>query len=330
MEKLNTRQKYHQKVLLNLQIRWRLILSPFLFLIFTSSIQAESIKLLSRLSMVNEINQDLQGFIWLSGQQGVTRFDGENFINFSSNDSKWKLPFTWIHDVQVVNERLLMSTENSGLWLFDPQTGNSSPLNIKTKTNAIYRARFFDGKYYIYTRSPNILYRYDPKTSVSHVISENINIEDFLIHNKSLFYHNNKGVYKITPDGFITIIEASIKSVIANKEWLIIATEKDLISFKAEQLQTKETIRKKVFALTFEFNTNNFFTIGNKNHIKKYSPTLEKLEHTYSTDLKAQPRAVFHDSSGALWLASSHGVTRTSAININNHERMNRINNKHE
>jgi len=297
-------------------------MSPFLLLLFISFIQAETTKQLKQLISVSKIVQDQRGFIWFSGKQGLTRFDGENFLTFSSHIPNQQLPFTWTTDVQPVNSRLLVSTENKGLWLFDPKTGLSSPLNIKTETNSIYQAHFFHGQYYVYTESPNILYRYNPQTSTTHILSKDIEIAEFLISNNSLYYYNDNGVFKLHPDGFTQIIQAPTKKIIANDNWMIIATETKLTSYKNDQLKNQKTVNYKIADITFEYNSDNFFSIGNNNHISKYSPQLKNQNHNYFSDSKAQPKTSFHDSSGTLWLASSHGVRRLSAAHTINHERI--------
>jgi len=297
-------------------------MSPFLLLLFVASLHASQADQLYRLTSVKNIIQDKQGFIWFSGHQGLTRYDGNELINFTNTSSNWQLPFAWTNDVQRVNSQLLVSTESNRLWLFDPKTGLSSPLNITTKSDTIYFASFFNGQYYIYTKAPNILYRYDPQTSSTEILNKNITLNGFLTTKNSLYYHNNMGIYKIKQHEIKLLLKAQVKAAIANKEWLVIATDKALITFQNEHQEAVKNIDNKISALTFENNSDNFFTINNKNHINKYNQLIEKLDHGYSTDLKAQSRSIYHDSSGTLWLAGSHGVKKTSAIKIKNHPRI--------
>jgi len=297
-------------------------MSPLLLLCFLGSLHANQADELSRLTNVRNIIQDQQGFIWLSGQHGLTRYDGEKLITFSNNSPEWQLPFTWTHGVQQVNSQLLVGTENNGLWLFNPKTGQSSPLNIKTQSDAVYYAKFFNGQYYIFTKSPSILYRFDPQTSITHILSENIKLNGFLTTKDSLYFFNKKGISKISSNNITPLIKAPIKSAIANEEWIIVATDKALISFYNGQKKATLAIDKDISALTFENNSNSFFSITNKNHINKYNQKLEKLEHGYSIDLSAHSRSIYHDNSGTLWLAGSYGVKRTSATSIKNHARI--------
>jgi ligand-binding sensor domain-containing protein len=95
------------------------IITLNLFVLLTTNVLAATPNTFSTLSNVNKIFQGESGFIWLAGQQGLIRVDGNENINFSLNNLEWPLLFNWIHDVYRIDDNLLIATENSGLWLFN-------------------------------------------------------------------------------------------------------------------------------------------------------------------------------------------------------------------
>ncbi len=104
----------------------------------------------------SKIIQDSRGFIWLAGQNGLSRFDGEQIINFSSRNTIWPLTFSWLHDVAIENDALLLATETDGFWRFDPNTGQALKILADIPRKSIYDVISFKGDHYI--NAPDTLY----------------------------------------------------------------------------------------------------------------------------------------------------------------------------
>ena len=140
--------------------------------------------------------QDNKGFIWLSGQNGLFRFDGEQSINFSNKDSSWNIPFNWINDISVRNDHLVLSTETKGLWLFNTSTAITEKININSPTKTFYRVLYHNNNYYALSMAPQNLYRYDIATTETHLLMANIrNSELFSTQNRVYFNHGDELFY---------------------------------------------------------------------------------------------------------------------------------------
>ena len=97
-------------------------------LILSSSSHANYSTSIERLTNITKIVQGRQVFFWLSGQQDLTRIDGDRSLNFSLSNQDWPLPFSWTHDIEPINDKLLIATEIDGLWLFDPRNRKAQKL----------------------------------------------------------------------------------------------------------------------------------------------------------------------------------------------------------
>ena len=300
---------------------WRYLTSPLLISlpIYVSAYQTTP---LDNIVSVNDIEQDNLGFIWLSGQHGLNRFDGNKSFNFSTHSANWPAPFIWAHDIQVINDSILVSTESNKLLLVNTKTGKSSPINVEIEANTIYHTSYFNGEYYFYTVSPRNLYRFNPLTSTTTLIQENLAMKSFVQTKNSLYFYNYLGLYEIKDNSVKQIFSASIKTAATNNISLIFATEENLYHFQNNSILKQLSISEKVTDITFDNNNQNIFTINNKNIIKQYDLNFTSIPHNYFTTQKAHTKKIFHDDSNTLWLLSSEGANRVSPNNIKNHLRV--------
>ena len=160
------------------------------------------------LSNVNKILQDKDGFIWLAGQQGLTRVDANSNITFSLSNQEWPLPYSWIHNMSLIDDKLLLATETHGLWLFDTQTGTVKKIPVDTPRQNHFDAVMFKDQYYI--NAPDKLYRYNPSTKETNIIESNISI-DHLVHNQQhLYIANEEGLFQLNDDRLTNIDRKSV------------------------------------------------------------------------------------------------------------------------
>lgn len=320
----NTHRKRLPKVYFRSLNQWRSLLSPLSLFLFIASVPvialANSTQELSRLTSLSNISEDEQGYIWLTGQFGLTRYDGNKLLNFSSN-STWNVPFIWTHDIEVNGSNLLITTESHYAWIFDTQTGQAQKLPVETEDDTIYSATYFDGKYYLYTIYPKNIYVFDPALSATRVLAENIEVNDFVRTNNKLYAFNSDTVFEITDSGLEVFFSGEISSVIARENLLIIATQQKIIYQNDNHPPITLAIDKLVSTMTFENGSDSFYVIFEGNEIAKYDAQLNELAHGYTATSKAKTTAALHDRSQTLWLKSSQGIIRVSASQKVNHER---------
>ena len=288
-------------------------------LIFPFPSHANYTTSVDRFTNVQKIVQDKRGFVWLAGQQGLTRVDGDRSITFSLSNQEWPLPFSWVHDVEPINDKLLIATEIDGLWLFDTRNGEAKKIPVKTPKESYYDVIMFKKHYYI--NAPNNLYRFDPITNSTQIIHRNIKISN-LVHSKErLYIANNDGLYQLKDDKLIQVINEPITALTALSNAIIAITPTKIYKLTDHDKQTSIKHKEKLYGLTKAFDNDNFFTISLKGKVSKYdSSTLTALPHYYGDSEPVHLRSAFHDASGVLWLTSSHGVEQISENYIKNHD----------
>ncbi|WP_246129082.1 ligand-binding sensor domain-containing protein [Colwellia demingiae] len=293
-----------------------LVLSLLSVSFLSEANNATSIKTLSN---VNKILQDKDGFVWLAGQQGLTRVDANSNITFSLSNKEWPLPYSWIHNMSLVDDKLLLATETHGLWLFHTKNGTVKKVPVNIPRQSHFDAVMFKDQYYI--NAPNKLYRYNPSTKKTNVIDNNI-IIDHLVHNqRHLYIANDEGLFQLEDDLLINVIDEPITALTALSNAVIAITAKKIYRLsddgKISSIKHNETI----YGLTKAFNSDDFFTVNKKNIITKYDGLiLSKIPHHYGQSKTVRIRDIFHDASGVLWLVSNQGVEQVNENYITNHE----------
>lgn len=97
-------------------------------------------------SLINDIYQDKQGFIWISTEYGLNRFDGNEFIIYrhQSNDST-SLPNDYVH--------LTFEDSKGNLWV-----GTMGGLSIYDRnTNSFTSIPLYEGKQLVYSNITQII-----------------------------------------------------------------------------------------------------------------------------------------------------------------------------
>jgi ligand-binding sensor domain-containing protein len=281
--------------------------------------QADNITAVKTLSNVNKMLQDKQGFVWLAGQQGLTRVDPNSNITFSLNNQEWPLPYSWIHDISLIDDKLLVATETHGLWLFDTLNGTTKKIPADIPKQSHYDAVMFKGQYYI--NVPNKLYRYNPSTEETNTIANNISIDHLIHSQKHLYITNSEGLFQLNGDLLINVIAEPVTALTAISNAVIAITASKIYRLsddgKISSIEHSETI----YGLTKAYNSDEFFTVNNQQTIRKYNgQDLTVLPHHYGQSKTVRIRDIFHDASGVLWLVSNQGVEQVNENYITNYE----------
>jgi len=271
------------------------------------------------LSNVNKILQDKDGFIWLAGQQGLTRVDANSNITFSLSNQEWPLPYSWIHNMSLIDDKLLLATETHGLWLFHTQTGTVTKIPVDTPRQNHFDAVMFKDQYYI--NAPDKLYRYNPSTKETNIIESNISI-DHLVHNqKHLYIANEDGLFQLKDNRLVNILNEPITALKAISNAVIAITTNNIYRFSDDGTISNIKHNETIYGLTKASNSDDFFTINKKNTITKYNGlTLSTISHHYGQSKTVRIRDMFHDDSGVLWLVSNQGVEQVNENYIINHK----------
>ncbi|MCP4322932.1 MAG: hypothetical protein GY787_14005, partial [Alteromonadales bacterium] len=275
---------------------------------------------LNTLSNVTKILQDKHGFIWLSGQQGLTRVDANNNITFSLSNQEWPLPFSWINDIELNDDKLLLATEMDGLWLFDTRNGDLGKVITGILEPSHFNATMFKKNYYIYTPEKK-LYRFNPSDNSSQIIHQNIAIKELMHTQDKLYLSSRDGLYQLEGDNLVQVITEPITASTALSNAVIAITANRIYRLADDGNLSSIEHNQKLYGLTKSYFNDDFFTISLAGKVNKYnSTTLTALPHYYGNSEPAHLKSVYHDASGVLWLISSHGVEQLSESYIKNHK----------
>ncbi|WP_147302651.1 ligand-binding sensor domain-containing protein [Thalassotalea euphylliae] len=311
-----------QTVLSNCFDHVRQLLLPLFVCIFTlcSLLQTASANTqIDNLAKIHSIAQDANGFVWLAGHQGLTRFDGSNSITFSASDANWTLPFTWAHEIEPFDDEFIVSSETMGTWLFNPTSGAFNKLDIDTEHESHYHSVEFNGAFYV--SSANKIYRYDRERAVTqHLLT--MEAPANLITSQTHLYMDAglQGIYVYKDEKFAPVISETINVVADVGDLLIVVTPDTMYSLQGDKIIASTAVDMGSNGLAKENGSDNFFLIANNGDIKRYNAsTLKELPHGYNTAKKARVKAAFHDRSKVLWLATSLGIERLVESSIKNH-----------
>ncbi len=270
--------------------------------------------------------QDKKDFIWLSGQNGLYRFDGTQIINFSNKEKGWAIPFNWINNLSIKDEQLILATETKGLWLFNTDTGTTTPIEIEAQSNTFYKAIHHKNSYYAISMAPQHLYRYDIATGVTTIIMKDITNNTLLSSDNRVYFNDKEKLFYLDSTDnyqkihYIKDFNENIVAVTGTDDTVIIASESNLFKFTDTSTITKKSILSPISAIAISNNNQHFFTVDlSGTIIKRELKTLKKHHNTFPIVKKSRYEALLHDSSGVLWLVNNRGVQRLTENTVINH-----------
>jgi ligand-binding sensor domain-containing protein len=300
----------------------------FLFSIFISfSSISQQIESFKNTANIYSIIQDEKDFIWLSGQNGLYRFDGSKTINFSNNNNNnnWSIPFNWINNSSLKDDKLILATETKGLWLFDPDTGTSTPIKIKSQSSTFYNAIHHENSFYAVSRTPQHLYRYEITTGETTILMKNIKNNTLLASSNRVYFNDKEKLYYINSTDnnskiqYITDINERVITATSTDDIVIIATKNNLYKLSDTGAITKEKTFSPTLAIAISNNKKNFFTIDRSGKIIKRELATLKIKLTnFPSVEKSRYHVLLHDNSGVLWLVSNSGVKQLTENTVKN------------
>lgn len=285
-----------------------------LFITLIISSQTIASTSITNLAKVKSITQDNKGFIWLSTQQGLIRYDGNNSIDFSHSNTKWQTPYSWTHNINKVGEDFIVSSESNGVWLFNPSTGKNTKIEVPNLDGAIYDAIEFKGSYLIYNykaKNEKII-QFNPDNGISTVVNEKIKIKRFLKSEQNLFMFSVKlGLFKFENSSFTHILKEPINISVAVKNGVVAIGKNTLYFIHDNGSMISTPLTESIHGLTKDFHSNNVYTISDSGKVRYFeTESLRELPHNYANAKKVIAKTIYHDSSGVLWAASNLGVQR--------------------
>jgi ligand-binding sensor domain-containing protein/two-component sensor histidine kinase len=173
-------------------------------------------------TQVIDICQDNLGYLWIATQSGLSRFDGQYFVNYSKNEG--------LSDNTV--QKLLFDSTHNILWVATPR-GISS---LKTNQKSVFNSFLFDQTYkindlilkndtlYIATNSALIMY-FNQKF---HYIPNDLKIRSLGVYGNDLICASKQGLYKAVNQQFIPFLDSlflnhNYSDMIVNHEVMLLS-----------------------------------------------------------------------------------------------------------
>lgn len=272
---------------------------------------------------VSSIIQDNEGFIWLGTQDGLYRYDGNNFISYRYNPlKKESLPANWVRDIaQDIDGTFWIGTQGAGLVKFNAQKEifHKFSLNSKNETNfkglSVY-SLFITSLGVIWAETDNGLFR-KAKNNIDFVkisdgylgaiVSETNDGKEIVVFNKTM-YEYDESENKLNPllENF-PIERLSITS----KNNLIFRSEGKLYSynFKNNPLPIKTPNHIKYMSNIH----NDICVLVAENKLYKFDINSGQILElrVNNPDLNiSEINVLFLDAQGVLWIANNKGLLK--------------------
>lgn len=198
---------------------------------------------------INAIQKDSKGFIWIATNNGLTRFDGQNFVNFSTTTHAAFFKNNIVDDIIVDKNLIYLVSGKEGVKLFDTDhltlnnffsrgirsfsvNGNRQILldnygklevyeNRKKRNNRSFTSFephnfiHYNNHYYLLTQGQGVLKISEKTLQTRNIIpADSVYMRAKLLHSKSygLVYASGDRVYILDRDKFIP--HPNLKSII--------------------------------------------------------------------------------------------------------------------
>src|SRR5262245_18828513 len=108
--------------------------------LLSSAIQAEQLPIKTYTTAdglvsnrISRIKRDTRGFLWFCTEDGLSRFDGYSFTNYTTREG---LPDNWVDDFLETRDGIFLVATSMGLCVFNPQGSRLSQDQIASRPDA--------------------------------------------------------------------------------------------------------------------------------------------------------------------------------------------------
>ena len=271
---------------------------------------------------INKIVQDEQGYIWVAGFNGITRYDSTASIQFSVNSKTWPTPFNWVNDIIALsNNRLLVASNAKGVWYFDTLTGESTPLKTSITDKVIRRIHLF--KHFLFIASEKTLYRINLNTGQTIALSEQIHIKHIVHTDSGVYFSATDGLYIENNNQLKKLYNFEVYAVAASANQLVFATSEEIKRITSNGQIFSQSIDSPIHAIIFDNNSQKFLAINSQGEINAYDNLeLTPQQHHYPSQNPVIAKQLFIDSTQGLWILSDLGMKRVSQLHSKNHQKI--------
>jgi len=271
-------------------------------------------------SFVEDFFQDKKGFLWISTQDGLSRFNGYEFENFYSNpfDSTTILS-NYIIGMSNWNEDSICFTTRIGISIFDPisKRFKNFPFALNNDTiGSITSSVFLDADSIIVSTSKGL---FEIKTVKNKCVVKNLNvrkkIKTAISFDKKIFFASDSTLFEMTKTSVFETkqFHENIKGIFPDENGIGISFENNFIHLDNEN--------KKAFSIPVGINDcllidGKYWLATQEHGLIIYDPSSEKpfKESIHQKRnhflLSSEIKCVFKDSFGIIWIGTDNGINK--------------------
>ncbi len=246
-------------------------------------------------SLINQIAQDQNGFIWVATEDGLNRFDGINFLNFAEDKtSDFSLNNNFVTSLVEDHNRKLWVGQVDGLQYYNPETESFFDINIEATDSRVHHfissmlvAK--NGDVWITTSGYGLMF-IDGKTGQSKYLTQlseklcSKNLRCIFEDSAGLFWigSDNRGLNSYDPK--TEKVESYHKSALAGKK---------LASNNIACITEGEYGHIYLGSLN-----------GGLTHINKHNGKIETIQHNRQKSSNLPVKTLLFDSKKRLWVGT--------------------------
>lgn len=184
-------------------------------------------------SVVYSIFQDKDDFIWFATKDGVNKFDGINFTNYTLTDqpSKYALDNMILSFNQTDDSPLYCSTESGRIYYFDKEKDRFERIQINGLNpliSAVYDMYFTDPNHIIVCSASGLFYIDIPKKSIQYINKINLITQTITVDSEGIFWiGTNQGILTGKLNFNLPLEEQNIEKFPFLKQDVILSLKED-------------------------------------------------------------------------------------------------------
>ena len=269
-------------------------------------------------SFIEDFFQDEQGFLWISTQDGISRFNGYKFENFYSNpfDSNTILS-NYIIEMGNWNKDSLCFTTRIGISIFDPTTKKfkNFPFALHNDSVGSISSSQIIGKDSLLVSTSKGIFGVKISNGKSFVKNLNFTekVKKIISLNSRIFFVSDTVLYERTKNRNIPIVRYRKKIV------NLFSTEKGLgVSFENKFILLEKDISgKEILSFPTQVNdclfVNDEYWLATQEHgliIHNINQENNKNNERNPALLSKKIKSLFRDCFGIIWIGTDNGINK--------------------
>jgi class 3 adenylate cyclase/streptogramin lyase len=92
---------------------------------------------------VFKIAQDQQGFLWIATINGLNKFDGHSFLQYTSNNPEFNIPYDYVSDMVIDKDSLIWMANPNSITVLNPSKNEVEKIKTDAKSTVFNQPQSF-------------------------------------------------------------------------------------------------------------------------------------------------------------------------------------------